>query len=70
MPIEQSLAQLQALLRELCHLPNETEWVEFKHNNADAPMVGSISLLWPIRQPCLVSSLLTLCGEWMIRLKK
>ncbi|MDH5938663.1 ATP-binding protein [Vibrio splendidus] len=40
MPTEQSLAQLQALLRELCHLPNETEWVEFKHNNADAPMVG------------------------------
>lgn len=40
MPIEQSLEQLQTLLRELCHLPNETEWVEFKHNNADAPMVG------------------------------
>ncbi len=40
MPTEQGLAQLQALLRELCHLPNETEWVEFKHNNADAPMVG------------------------------
>lgn len=40
MPTEQSLAQLQSLLRELCLLPNETEWVEFKHNNADAPMVG------------------------------
>jgi ATP-dependent DNA helicase RecG len=40
MPIELNLAQLQALLRELCHLPNETEWVEFKHNNADAPMIG------------------------------
>ncbi|WP_267135504.1 hypothetical protein [Vibrio sp. CK2-1] len=40
MPTEQSLAQLQGLLRELCHLPNETEWVEFKHNNADAPMIG------------------------------
>jgi hypothetical protein len=36
MPIELNLAQLQALLRELCHLPNETEWVEFKHNNAEA----------------------------------
>lgn len=32
MPIEQSLEQLRALLKELCHLPNETEWVEFKHN--------------------------------------
>ncbi|RZF77750.1 transcriptional regulator [Pseudoalteromonas sp. CO325X] len=32
MPTEQSLEQLCALLRELCHLPDETEWVEFKHN--------------------------------------
>lgn len=40
MPTEQSLEQLQALLRELCHLSHETEWVEFKHNNADAPMIG------------------------------
>lgn len=40
MPIEQSLEQLQALLRELCRLPSETEWVEFKHNNDDAPMIG------------------------------
>ncbi|KKN57448.1 hypothetical protein LCGC14_0562110 [marine sediment metagenome] len=32
MPTEQSLAQLRALLKELCHLPDETEWVEFKHN--------------------------------------
>jgi len=40
MPINQTIEQLISLLRELCHLPNETEWVEFKHNNADAPMVG------------------------------
>lgn len=32
MPTEQSLEQLRALLKELCHLPAETEWVEFKHN--------------------------------------
>ena len=32
MPTEQTLSQLQTLLRELCNLPNETEWVEFKHN--------------------------------------
>jgi ATP-dependent DNA helicase RecG len=34
MPINQTLEQLLSLLRELCRLPNETEWVEFKHNNA------------------------------------
>jgi predicted HTH transcriptional regulator len=39
MPIEQSLTQLRALLCELCHLPNETEWVEFKHN-VDVVKIG------------------------------
>jgi predicted HTH transcriptional regulator len=27
-------------LRELCRLTNETEWVEFKGDNDDAPMIG------------------------------
>jgi ATP-dependent DNA helicase RecG len=40
MPIEQTQAQLIILLRELCRLPNETEWVEFKHNNEDVPTMG------------------------------
>ena len=40
MPIDINIEQLRALLRELCRLPNETEWVEFKHNNADAPIIG------------------------------
>ena len=40
MPINQTLEQLLSLLRELCRLPNETEWVEFKHNNADPDMIG------------------------------
>lgn len=29
MPIQQSPEQLANLLRELCKLPKETEWVEF-----------------------------------------
>lgn len=33
-------AQLSALLVELLTLPNETEWVEWKHNNAHAEMIG------------------------------
>ena len=33
-------ARLMALLDELRALSNETEWVEFKHNNADPKMVG------------------------------
>ena len=40
MPIEQTQEQLIILLRELCRLPNETEWVEFKHNNDDVPTMG------------------------------
>lgn len=32
--------QLIALLQELLHLPRESEWLEFKHNNADAVMIG------------------------------
>lgn len=40
MPVDQTPEQLAALLRELCRLPNETEWVEFKHRNDDAPMIG------------------------------
>lgn len=39
MPTEQSVEQLTALLNELCRLPNETEWVEFKHN-VDVIKVG------------------------------
>ncbi len=33
-------AQLEPLLRELLALPNETEWVEFKHNNSDPEAIG------------------------------
>ena len=46
MPIDQSPEQLNSLLRELCRLTKETEWVEFKHDNDDAPMIGEyISVL-------------------------
>ncbi|MCW8934898.1 MAG: putative DNA binding domain-containing protein [Gammaproteobacteria bacterium] len=40
MPTELTLDQLHSLLRELCRLDKETEWVEFKHNNDDAPKIG------------------------------
>ncbi|GEM_PF-6217236 len=32
--------QLVSLLGSLRSLPNETEWVEFKHNNQDPDMIG------------------------------
>ena len=32
--------QLLSLLRELRSLPNETEWVEFKHNNDNPQEIG------------------------------
>lgn len=31
---------LESLVRELIKLPSETEWLEFKHNNADPKMIG------------------------------
>ena len=40
MPTQQNQQQLISLLRELCKLSKETEWVEFKHNNADPQMIG------------------------------
>lgn len=35
-----NLEQLREKLAELRNLPTETEWVEFKHNNSDAQMIG------------------------------
>ncbi|MEK7761528.1 MAG: ATP-binding protein [Nitrospirota bacterium] len=40
MTTNRSLDYLVGLVRELCKLPHETEWVEFKHNNADPQEVG------------------------------
>lgn len=40
MSIDRSLEYMQSLLKELCSLPQETEWVEFKHNNDDPEMIG------------------------------
>lgn len=31
---------LKGMLRELLMLPNETEWIEFKHNNSDPETIG------------------------------
>lgn len=34
------MENLEILVRELCKLPSENGWVEFKHNNCDPEMVG------------------------------
>jgi len=34
------MENLDLLIKELCKLPDETEWVEFKHNNDNAQMIG------------------------------
>jgi len=36
----QNEESLNALLKNLCSQPKETEWIEFKRNNADVPMIG------------------------------
>ena len=33
---------LPRLVRELCHLPAETQWAEFKENNTDPEMMGEL----------------------------
>ena len=35
------MEHLDRLVKELCTLPDETEWVEFKHNNYDPDMIGA-----------------------------
>lgn len=40
MNISRDIEYLHSLLRELLHLQNETEWVEFKHDNNDPIMIG------------------------------
>lgn len=40
MTLDRTSDYLLSLLRELIKLPNETEWVEFKHNNADPAEIG------------------------------
>jgi len=40
MAVQQNREYLSSLLRELCKLSKETEWVEFKHNNGDPQMIG------------------------------
>lgn len=34
------MENLDKLVTELCKLPNETQWVEFKHNNYYPDMIG------------------------------
>ncbi len=40
MTTDRNPAYLISLLQELCKLPSETEWLEFKHNNADPQDMG------------------------------
>ncbi len=40
MTTDRSEKYLQGLLRELCALPKETEWVEFKENKAQPEEIG------------------------------
>lgn len=40
MSLERNDAYLVGLVRELCKLPAETPWLEFKHNNDDPQQIG------------------------------
>ena len=41
MSLERNDAYLVGLVRELCKLPAETPWLEFKHNNDDPQQIGA-----------------------------
>ena len=34
------MENLDKLVRQLCAYPDETPWLEFKHNNYDPEMIG------------------------------
>ena len=38
--IVRSTDYIKSLVNEIIKLPNETEWIEFKHNNEDPQMIG------------------------------
>ena len=40
MTTDRSTEYLTGLMRELCKLPRETEWVEFKDSNDDPEEIG------------------------------
>jgi len=40
MSIDRSSEYIISLIKELLKQPNETEWLEFKHNNSDKEMIG------------------------------
>jgi hypothetical protein len=40
MSMERDSGYLSSLLQELCKLPTETSWLEFKRNNADPNEIG------------------------------
>ena len=40
MTAERSATYLQGLVQELCNLPKETEWVEFKESNDNPEEIG------------------------------
>ena len=40
MTTDRSAEYLTGLVRELCKLPSETEWLEFKQNRAESEEIG------------------------------
>ncbi len=40
MTVDRNQNYLRSLVKELCKLPAETEWLEFKHNNAEPEQIG------------------------------
>ena len=40
MAVDRQTEYMISIVHELCKLPRETEWIEFKHNNANSEEIG------------------------------
>ena len=49
------MENLDKLVRQLCAYPDETPWLEFKHNNYDPEMIG--------QDICALANSATLCKK-------
>ena len=48
MTTDRNAEYLVGLVRELCKLPHETEWIEFKVNNSDPREIGEYDTPWEV----------------------
>lgn len=64
---ERNVDYLVSLVRELCKLPAETSWLEFKRNNADPLEVGEYLAALSMRLRWMAKAVPIWSGAWTTR---